>query len=100
MTEILRDQGEIEDVKHQGAMIARREALAHKMWALALSGKPEVMRYMYDRIDGKPVQEVKVRTDAAIDAPVYLIVGAPVEVVDGNEAEDEASTLPGNDAEG
>lgn len=90
LTDILREVGEIEDVKHNGEIIARKTALAHKMWSLALQGKPEVMRYMYDRLDGKPTQEIKVNSDASIDAPIHLHVGATITVVDyDGSTEDE-----------
>jgi hypothetical protein len=85
MTEILREVGEIEDVKHNGEMLSRKVALAHKMWAVALQGRTDQMRYMYDRLDGKPVQEVKVQSDVSIDAPIILHVGAKIEVIEDDD---------------
>jgi len=94
MTEILRELGEIEDVRHNGLMIARKVALGHKMWSLALQGKDQTMRYMYDRLDGKPVQEVKVNSNVEIDAPIHLHVGATIRVV---EADGDTESADDND---
>jgi hypothetical protein len=89
LTEILRELGEIEDVKHNGEMLSRKVALGHKMWAVALQGRTDQMRYMYDRLDGKPVQEVKVQSNVQIDAPIILHVGAKIEVVDDDDDSDD-----------
>jgi hypothetical protein len=84
LTQILEEVGEIEDVelKRGQNKIARKEALAHKMWNMALSGKENVARYIYDRIDGKPTQEIKVGGNVKIDAPIHLHIGAKIEAVD------------------
>jgi predicted nucleic acid-binding protein len=42
------------DVKDCEKYISRKEALAKKLWALALSGDITAIKYIYDRIDGKP----------------------------------------------
>lgn len=94
MTEILRELGEIKDIKHQGEMLSRKVALGHKMWEVALKGRTDQMRYMYDRLDGKPVQEVKVQSNVEIDAPIILHVGAKIEVI-----EDDDDTKPDDDSE-
>jgi hypothetical protein len=44
---------------------------------------------MYDRLDGKPVQEVKVQSNVQIDAPIILHVGAKIEVVDDDDDSDD-----------
>jgi hypothetical protein len=90
LTEVLRQLGEIEDVEIRKGQpkIARKEALGHKMWNMALSGKADIARYIYDRLDGKPTQEIKVQSDAAIDAPIVLHVGATITVVE-DEADDD-----------
>jgi len=64
------------------------------MWSLALQGKDQTMRYMYDRLDGKPVQEVKVNSNVEIDAPIHLHVGATIRVV---EADGDTESADDND---
>ncbi|MBN2531886.1 MAG: hypothetical protein JXB88_03285 [Spirochaetales bacterium] len=56
LTEILAKHGKKRDVKDGEKNISRKEALAKKLWALALSGDIAAIRYIYDRIDGKPDQ--------------------------------------------
>lgn len=75
MTDILRSLGEIEDVRHEGKMIARRVAVGHRVWQLALRGDVTAFKYIYDRLDGKPMQEIKVSGDAEIDAPILISFG-------------------------
>lgn len=74
LTDVLRQLGEIEDVEIRRGepKISRKEALGHKLWNMALSGKSEIARYIYDRLDGKPTQEIKVHNDTPIDAAVYV----------------------------
>jgi hypothetical protein len=74
---VLRELGEIEDIEIRKGKpkISRKEALGHKMWNMALSGKADIARYIYDRLDGKPTQEIKVQSDVAIDAPVIISLG-------------------------
>lgn len=93
MTDILKAQGEIEDQDFNGEKIARKVALGHKTWALALKGKEATIRYLYDRIDGKPVQEIKVRSDVPLDAPIIIVLpGGSI------ESEGEASIDEMNEA--
>lgn len=76
LTDVLRELGQIEDVEIRKGTpkISRKEALGHKMWNMALSGKAEVARYIYDRLDGKPTQEIKVSSSMPIDAVVHVHV--------------------------
>lgn len=93
LTDILRELGDLEDVEiRRGEMVARKVALGHKMWNMALQGKTEVMRYIYDRVDGKPTQEIKVASNIEIDAPIHLHVGAKIEVVNEPENTDSSDS--------
>lgn len=56
LTDILARHGRKRDVKDGEKNISRKEALAKKLWAMALSGDITAIRYIYDRIDGKPDQ--------------------------------------------
>ena len=70
LTDILRGQGNIEDVKlEDGTKISRKEAIARKMWSMALGGDPVIMKYLYDRIDGKPKATVDMKVEQ--DNPIY-----------------------------
>jgi hypothetical protein len=52
-------------------------------------GSETTQRYIYDRLDGKPTQEIKVQSDAAIDAPIILHVGATIRVVEDENDDNE-----------
>jgi hypothetical protein len=91
LTDILRMQGDIEDVSLEGEKVSRKTALGHKMWQLALRGKEATMRYLYDRVDGKPTQEIKVQSDVAIDAPIVLMV-AGVEIESNDDDDSDSGT--------
>lgn len=56
LTDILVRHGRKRDVKDGAKNISRKEALAKKLWAMALSGDITAIRYIYDRIDGRPDQ--------------------------------------------
>ena len=96
LTDVLRKLGDIEDVEIRKGepKIPRKEALGHKMWNMALSGKADIARYIYDRLDGKPTQEIKVQSDAAMDAPIILHVGATIRVIEDSDDDnrDDEST--------
>lgn len=89
LTHLLRQAGEEEDATWNGQKMSRNEALAHRMWTLALQGNEQIAKYLYDRIDGKPTQEIKVASDIDINAPIYFHIGARIEEVDPEQAEDE-----------
>ena len=95
LTELLREAGEIQDAKWNGETMARKQALANIMWMQALRGADATQRYIYDRIDGKPTQEIKVGGNVKIDAPIHLHVGATIEAVD---EEENAGTSDGDDS--
>jgi hypothetical protein len=88
LTDILREQAKIKDAKFNGEMVERKVALGNRMWMAALKGDVAIMKYMYDRLDGKPTQEIKVQSDVAMDAPIVLHVGATIRVVE-DESDDD-----------
>ena len=61
LTDILKRQGDIVDQEiEDGSKISRKEAIAEKLWEIAISGDDAVLlKYLYDRIDGKPLQAVE-----------------------------------------
>jgi len=60
LTDILRKQAELKDQKiDDDKYIKRKEALCLKIWDLALDGDVNSMKYIFDRIDGKPVETIK-----------------------------------------
>jgi hypothetical protein len=86
LTDILRELGELRDAKtREGEMVTRKEALGNKMWSLALKGNENIAKYIYDRIDGKPTQEIRVGNHVRIDAPIHLHIGAKIERVNDDE---------------
>ena len=53
LTDILREQAEREDVDGKDGKMSRRDAIAQKLWQMALSGDIHAIKYMYDRLDGR-----------------------------------------------
>ena len=51
LTELLNDYGD----QPADDKLSRKEALAAKVWELSLAGDMTAIRYIYDRIDGKPL---------------------------------------------
>ena len=90
LTDALRAAFEEHDEKGR----SYKEVLAEKMREQAVKkGRETTQRYIYDRLDGKPTQEIKVQSDAAIDAPIILHVGATIRVV-----EDENDDIEGDES--
>jgi hypothetical protein len=59
------------------------QVLAHKLWSLAEEGNLAAIKYIYDRLDGKPTERIE-----TIVANMPKVIGYyPTE--DGDEAEDE-----------
>ena len=59
LTDILKEQGNIADVETPTGMITRKNAIAKKLWAMAMSGDVAALKYLYDRVDGKPMQQIE-----------------------------------------
>ena len=80
LTDILEKFGNKKDVQKGDVSITRREALAEKVWELAIKGDFPAIKYIYDRIDGQPVQKTE-----NINLPTVLEYGVP----DENSADTE-----------
>ena len=60
LTDILKDQGNlIDEEDDKGKPISRKEAIGIKLWEKALGGDVILLKYLYDRIDGKPLQTIE-----------------------------------------
>ena len=67
LTDILKEQGNMEDVEiADGVKIARKEAIAQKLWSLAMSGDVNALKYIYDRVDGKPRQSLDIENTGSV----------------------------------
>jgi hypothetical protein len=51
LTEILREIGDLKDIKTKDALMDRKTALCQKLWQMALFGDFPVMKYVFDRLD-------------------------------------------------
>ena len=58
LTDILKDQGNLEDVESGDKKVSRKQAIAQKLWAMAMSGDVQAMKYLYDRVDGRPKESI------------------------------------------
>ena len=59
LTDILKEQGNLKDVETTDGMISRKQAIAKKLWAMAMGGDVTALKYLYDRVDGKPLQTIE-----------------------------------------
>lgn len=64
LTDILKEQGDKNDPAND--RIKRKEAIAQKLWDMAMEGDVTALKYIYDRIDGKPLQTIEGHIDADI----------------------------------
>lgn len=63
LSDILEKHGAKRIVKTTGPdgeikYISQKEALAKKLWELAITGDVAAIKYIYDRIDGKPTESI------------------------------------------
>ena len=92
LTDILVRHGRKRDVISEGGMkMSRKEAIAQKAWALALAGDLAAIKYIYDRIDGRPKESVDLSGDVdhtvRIDRVLYDAVHGRLNE-DGTTAQD------------
>ena len=59
LTDILRELGGIADVSTEKGKIERRQAIANRLWQMAIAGDLAAIKMIYDRIDGSPRQSVE-----------------------------------------
>ena len=70
LTDILKSQGEIIDVETDDGKISRKQAIAKKLWSMAMAGDVIALKYIYDRVDGKSLQQIEAKIET--DANVYI----------------------------
>jgi len=62
LTDILEEYGE-----KTGNKLANKEALADTLWKLAIEEKDiQAIKFIYDRVDGKPLQQIEAHIDKDI----------------------------------
>lgn len=59
LTDILIDVGAGKIKYIGGTKVERKEALAMVLWDKALNGDVNAAKYIYDRIDGKPIEKLQ-----------------------------------------
>jgi hypothetical protein len=59
LTDMLRDLGSVSDVATDKGKINRKQAIASRLWQMAIAGDLAAIKYIYDRIDGSPRQSVE-----------------------------------------
>ena len=70
LTEILNEKL---DQEHGKAKKLKREVIAEKIISLAISGDLGALRYIFDRLDGRPKETVELE-NAALDAQLREIM--------------------------
>jgi len=73
LTDILRNQAALLDVDTTDGPIARREALSRKLWAMAMTGDMAAIKYIYDRIDGKPRESMDLDMTQRVEGDINII---------------------------
>ena len=59
LTDALREYATKADVDFNGGKITRKQALSQKLWQMALQGDLVAIKYIFDRMDGRPVETLK-----------------------------------------
>jgi len=87
LTEILRDQAELVDVTRGDEKISRKEALARRLWSMAMDGDIHAIKYIYDRIDGTPTgkQELTGAGGGPIELTYYPALDGEEDLADNDE---------------
>ena len=73
MTDILREQGELKDVDTPQGKITRKQAIAQKLWSMAMKGDVAALKYLYDRVDGKPLQQIEADINTDFDTSFEIV---------------------------
>jgi hypothetical protein len=73
LTYILREYGKKKDITYKKKKITRQEKLCIKLWELALKGNKDCIKYIFDRIDGKPVYTVE-QINQNTENPIYKML--------------------------
>jgi len=63
LTDILENQGNVKTVEINGKKFSKKEALAIILWEMALNRNMTAIKYIYNRIDGMPIQTVGMEHD-------------------------------------
>lgn len=90
MTDILEKTLKKKTVKMDGKLISGKEAAAMKLLQLAMKGDVAALKYIFDRIDGKPNQTLKFDpremplVEVALDLPEGYGEEQPLEPGEGN----------------
>lgn len=86
-TFIIEQQARIKDAEIDGKLVARKKALAHMLWKLALAGDFVAAKYLYDRVDGCPSQRME---NININVPRIVEVDLTGDSDDEGQADDPA----------
>ena len=93
LTDILEKHGKKIAEDGTGKNVARKELLADMVWKLAIEEKDlAAAKYIFDRIDGTPIQTIRQSVYNYEGNPVYDMLKEIVEGGDNEEAPDERET--------
>ena len=83
MTDILEKTLRAKSVKMGGKMVSGKEAAAMKLLQLAVQGDVAALKYIFDRIDGRPEIINNIRTE---DMPTIMVA---LDLPEGHGDEDD-----------
>ena len=58
LTDILKEQGNV-DIETPEGLKTRKQAISEKLWTMAQDGDITAIKYLMDRVDGKPLQQIE-----------------------------------------
>ena len=58
LTDILKEQGNT-DIETPEGTKTRKQAISEKLWAMAQAGDITAIKYLMDRVDGRPLQTIQ-----------------------------------------
>ena len=75
LTDILKEQGDTKDVNTEEGKISRKQAISTKLWAMAMDGDVSCLKYLFDRIDGRPKESIDIDMDASVETTHFIVEG-------------------------
>ena len=75
LTDILKEQGDTKDVNTEDGKISRKQAISTKLWAMAMDGDVACLKYIFDRIDGRPKESIDIDMEASVETTHFIVEG-------------------------
>lgn len=96
LTDILAAHGSKSVEMGDGQRMTQKQLLAEKLWELARTGDVAAIKYIYDRIDGRPIESVRHSggVDIGIERRIYDAIHSETDTPDGDGLDTDAEADP------